>query len=749
MSFLSEERKTFWILFPRSEYFTSDAMVEASMVLTMSRKWGEASENILDSRPDPFSLEVYVENGEIAFGFTASGHNIAAILGIIYQIYPEAEVIEVPEYFEDVSEGSHVAVANMTYKRSNLFGVKTYRVIEADPMHPFLNVLVELPKHVRLLFQMTSRTHYSVKGTYYGLEIATWIHWFRSRFSPRYWVKREVREREAQGIHEKIRGNLMWSNIHIGCVIDGSETKGNPSAIREEQKRYIQSVVGSWSILKDVHWNWFVMTHLKYGYDQLERLRKRTVGKRRPNMQIAMAEQAALWHLPGVNEALHFKTVKSRKWGPPPDLPSPLDSGEVTPVGETNWRGIRQDFGIFREDRKRHLLLAGGAGVGKTPVLKRLIQNDIEKGFGCALLVPDAALFEDVLNIVPDSRVEDVVIIDPTDIDYPASLNPLDYVPSPTRMQVASEIIDIFRRRFPRSWSVPVENVLMHLVVTLLGTKFTTILSMKRLLVDEAYRASIVSQVEDLHVKAFWNGTFPEIVRESYEQVVAPIVQMVEDFTAHDMIYHTLGQPFNAFDFREIVDEQKILLMKIPGRDLGEANASVLGGMLLSRIFQAAMSRIDVSIVGRKDFYLYIDEFDQFATTSFAEILSESRKYGLNLTLATQTLGALPESVRYSLFTNVVNVFAFATSTEDSSLLEPEFQPNVKQEDLSSQAPEEFYVKTSVYGISQPIFSARLSPKTSEVKADGAKAALAHSREKYCVPRAKAGEIIKQWGAVG
>lgn len=749
MSFLSENMRTFWISFPRSDYTTADAMLESSLLLTMSRQWGEASENILDSRPDPFSLEVYLENGQITFGFTARGHNIGAILGIIYQIYPEAEVREVPDYFQNLSETDHVAVANMTYKRSNLFGVKTYRVIEADPMHPFLNVLVERPKNVRMLFQMTSRTHFSVKSTYYGMELATWIHRFRSRFSPRYWVKKEAREHESQGIYQKVRGNLMWSNIHIGCVLDGSDGARSAQAIQQESRRHIEEVVGSWSILKDVHWNWFVMTNLRFGHEQLPRLWKRSVGKRRPNMQIAMAEQAALWHLPRRSDTFNFRTVHARKWGPPSDLPRPTEGSDITPVGKTHWRGTELPFGIPRNDRKRHLLLAGRSGVGKTPILQRLIQSDIVHGYGCALLAPGDEIFRDTLRSIPRERFDDVVIIDPTDIDYPASLNPLDFVPSQTRMQVTSEILSIFRRRFPQSWSAQVETVCMYLLVTLLGSKFTTILSMKRLLLDEAYRKSIVSQIEDVHVRAFWNGKFPAIERDASDDIVKPIIQMVDDFTAHDMIYHSLGQPFNAFDFREMIDTGKIILMKIPGGELGEANASVLGGMLVSRIFQAAMSRIDASIETRRDFYFYIDEFDEFATTSFAEILSESRKYGLNLTLATQSAGSLPESVRYSLFTNVVNILAFAASNEDVDHLVPELQPNVRRDDLVSLPPEEFYVKMSVQGVSQPIFSARL-PQKRENNVEGSSEEVRNlSREKYCVPRAKAAEIIQQWGSVG
>ena len=376
------------------------------------------------------------------------------------------------------------------------------------------------------------------------------------------------------------------------------------------------------------------------------------------------------------------------------------------------------------------------------------MKSDIDAGFGCGLIAPSAELFNDILKLVPAKRVKDVVVIDPTDIDFPASLNPFAIIEEKTRMQVATGMIELFRRRFPRMWSSKVELLMLYLVLTLLSTKYTTVLSISRLLKDDEYRASVIETLEDINVKQFWLGLFPKVRERLHDEVIQPVIQLVEDFTASEMLHHSLGQPFNTFDFRELIDQNKILLIKVPSKELGAANAGVLGGMVISRIFQAAMSRGDVPQAERKDFYLYIDEFEEFATESFEEILSESRKYGLNLTLSTQALNSLPDQIRNTVFTNVVNLISFAVTNEDAPTLAQEFKPLVNESDLTGASPGEFYVKMASQSEAQPVFSGRLLPR-EEIDRGYAEEALQQSREKYCVPREKAIQIIKEWGAFG
>ncbi|MCB0331090.1 MAG: type IV secretory system conjugative DNA transfer family protein [Bdellovibrionales bacterium] len=748
MGYISEDRKTFRIGFPRTPYSTADAIIETHFRMTMSHQWSEASQNILDSRPDPYALEIYYSNGVLQFGFTARGHNIAAISAIVHQIYPEAHIEEIPDHFTDLPQTSHVAVANMTYRRWNIFPVQSYRAISADPMAPFMNSLVELPSNVRVVFQMTSRTHYSVKETYFGFEFKTWLHKLRTLFRPKAWLKREIWKNEATGIDQKVRGNLMWSNIIIAAVLDDPDQQVSPKAAEAELGRHIQTLVTSYNILKKVDWNWFIVSNLRYGHDQLKRLWARKTGKRRPNMQMSMNEQAAIWHLPRKGEIIKFYSVPARKWPPPPKLPDLNQKEEVSVIGETLWRGHSYPFGIHREDRRRHLLITGRGGTGKSPMLRTLIRSDIDNGYGCGLLAPTAELFQAILQLVPAHRVKDVVIIDPTDIDYPASLNPFDLIEEKTRMQVASGMIELFRRRFPKMWSAEVELLMLYCVLTLLSTKFTTVLSIKRMILNEEYRESLVETLEDRNVQNFWRATFPSLRDEMADSVIKPLIRIVDEFTSSDMLYHCLGQPFNTFNFREIIDGGKILLVKVPSKELGEANAAVLGGMVISRIFQAAMSRTDTPYEKRKDFYFYIDEFEEFATESFEEILSESRKYGLNLTLSTQALNQLPPEVKGTVFTNVVNLISFAVTNEDAPILEAEFSPLVKKLDLLGLAPGEFYVKMSVQSSAQPLFSGRLLPRDEEDRGY-ADEALQSSRERYCVPREKAVEIIKEWGSFG
>ncbi|MCI5065563.1 type IV secretion system DNA-binding domain-containing protein [bacterium] len=743
--------KTFRIAFPRVDYTSADAIYETHFRMTMSHQWSETSQNMMDSRPDPYSLEIYCENGEIQFCYTARGHNITTLTSIVHLIYPDAIVEEIPDHFTDLPESSHVAVANMTYKRANIFPVLSYRAIKADPLHPFLNTLIEMPPNVRALFQMTSRTHFSVQGTYYGFEISTWWHRFKTLFRPKAWFKREVRQNEAEGIDEKSRANLMWASVHLAVVIDDPEGELAPNVAQSQMKRHLSDLVGGFSILKKIDWNWFVLSKVGYGRQQLSRLWERKVRKRRPWMQMSMNEQAAMWHLPRRNESISMYSVRARKWSAPPKLPDLRDGERVSPVGMTDWRGQSYPFGIHREDRRRHLLICGRSGVGKTRMLQTLLRSDVEQGYGCGLIAPSSELVEEVLALLPAHRVKDVVIIDPTDIDFPASLNPFDRVEEGTRMQVATGMLELFRRRFSKSWSSEIELVLLYLFLTLLSTKFTTVLALKRMLLNESYREGVVESLEDKNVIVFWRGIFPRLLEDGEERVLKPIIQMVEDFTASEMLYHCLGQPFNTFQFREILDEGKILLVKIPARELGAANAALLGGMVMSRIFQAAMSRADTPLEERRDFSLYIDEFDEFATESFEEVLSESRKYGLNLTLSSQSLSTLPPRVKGTLFTNIVNLISFALTEEDAPIVASELQPLVAKRDLIGLSKGNFYMKMSVESEAQPVFSGKLfSAEDLAVEDRGyGDEARALSRSHYCVPREKAVEIIREWGSFG
>ncbi|RMG40348.1 MAG: DUF87 domain-containing protein [Candidatus Dadabacteria bacterium] len=394
------------------------------------------------------------------------------------------------------------------------------------------------------------------------------------------------------------------------------------------------------------------------------------------------------------------------------------------------------------------MYVLGTSGTGKSKLIELLIAQDMQKGHGAAVLDPHGDLVENVLKLVPKHRVEDVIVFDPSDTSYPPSLNPFELVEEDGRMRVAAGLIEIFKLRFAHEWSERLEHLLRYTILALLSTQWTTVLSIKKMLLDESYRAAVIANVKDRVVKDFWEREFPEWYAKYYDSVILPLLSQVNDFAGSPMLHNSLGQPFNKFDFRKIMDARKILLMKVSKRLLGEDNAALLGSMIITRIYQAAMSRANVPFEERPDFFFYVDEFNEFATASFEEILSESRKYRLNLTITNQFLDQLPAPIRKTIFGNVGNIVAFKTSTEDSSVLSGELHPRVDASDLVNLAPREFFIKMSIKGQSHEPFSGRtLSVEYPEK--NFATECIENSRAQYCLPKEQAEEIISTWADVG
>jgi len=271
---------------------------------------------------------------------------------------------------------------------------------------------------------------------------------------------------------------------------------------------------------------------------------------------------------------------------------------------------------------------------------------------------------------------------------------------------------------------------------------------MKRLLTDSDYRESVVPGIADEIVKEFWQYEYPLWIEEHQDLVIEPLIRMINDFIGNEMLRNSLGQPFNKFDFREIIDSRKILLVKVSKRLLGDDNAFLLGSMILTRIYHAAMSRVDVDFRDRPDFYLYVDHFEEFATSSFEEILSESRKYRLNLTVSAQNLNLLPNAVSNTIFGNVGSIICFRTTAEDAGVLARELHGLVSTNDLTNLPPRHFYIKTLVQSITQKPFSGKtlevVFPEESHVAE-----CLEQSREHFSIPREHALELIQTWGQRG
>ncbi|TSC57043.1 MAG: Uncharacterized protein G01um101418_75 [Parcubacteria group bacterium Gr01-1014_18] len=419
---------------------------------------------------------------------------------------------------------------------------------------------------------------------------------------------------------------------------------------------------------------------------------------------------------------------------------------EIALLGVTNFRNTKKKFGIKIDDRRRHMYLLGKTGMGKSTILENMIIQDIINGKGLALIDPHGELVEKVINYIPSNRINDVIYFNPSDIDHPIAFNVLEKVDPSRRHLIASGIIGVFKKIWADSWGPRLEYLLRNAILALLDYPESTLLGVVRMLSDKEYRKKVVAKIQDPVVKAFWTDEFAKYTDKFATEAISPIQNKVGQFLSVTLIRNSIGQIKSSFDMREAMDSSKILLMNLSKGKVGEDNSAMLGAMMITKITLAAMSRVDMAETDRKDFYLYVDEFQNFATESFADILSEARKYHLCLIMAHQYITQLDEKVRDAVFGNVGSLITMRVGAADAEFLEKEFEPIFMQQDLVNLAKWSFYIKLMIDGVASDPFSAHgLPPIPKEFITNNVEKIIRVSRERYAKPRQIVEDKIRRW----
>ncbi|MFA7141995.1 MAG: type IV secretion system DNA-binding domain-containing protein [Candidatus Paceibacterota bacterium] len=404
---------------------------------------------------------------------------------------------------------------------------------------------------------------------------------------------------------------------------------------------------------------------------------------------------------------------------------------KITFFGETNFRGQRKKFGIKANDRLRHMYIIGKTGMGKTELLKNMIIQDILNGDGVAFVDPHGDAAEEVLNFIPKQRVEDVIYFNPGDIDFPIAFNIMESVQEDQRHLIAAGLMGVFKKIWPDVWSARMEYILNNAILSLLEIEGSTLLGINRLLSDASYREKIVNQLKDPVIKAFWTQEFSKYSQRYEVEATAAIQNKIGQFISAPLIRNIVGQKKSTIDMREIMDHKKILIINLSKGKIGEDASKLLGALLITKIQLAAMSRVDIKEEERKPFYLYVDEFQNFATESFATILSEARKYKLSLILAHQYISQMDDIVRGAVFGNIGTMITFRIGAEDAEDLRKEFSPEFTEEDLVNLAKQFIYVRLMIDGITSRPFSAEtLAPRKQE-EDNNVEAIINFSRKTY------------------
>lgn len=423
-----------------------------------------------------------------------------------------------------------------------------------------------------------------------------------------------------------------------------------------------------------------------------------------------------------------------------------MEKEEITLFGTTNFRGQEKKFGIKTDDRRRHMYVIGKTGVGKTNLLESMVIADIQAGRGVAVVDPHGEFAERLLDFVPAERVDDVIYFNPVDVEQPIAFNPLERVDFEYRHLVASGIMGVFKKIWPDVWSARMEYILNNALLALLEYPGSTLLGIMRMLSDKNYRKKIVASLQDPVIKAFWINEFDRYSQRLEVEAVAAIQNKVGQFVSNPLIRNIVGQVQSAIDMRKVMDEGKILLINISKGRIGEDNTALLGAMMVTKLQLAAMSRVDMSIEKRRDFYLYVDEFQNFSTESFANILSEARKYRLNLILAHQYIEQLHEKVKPAVFGNVGTIVCFRVGAEDAEFLEKEFEPEFSANDLVNLSKYNIYAKLMIDGVASKAFSAATLPPLSLPGESFKDIIIENSRQRFGTPKSVIEEkIASEW----
>ncbi len=425
---------------------------------------------------------------------------------------------------------------------------------------------------------------------------------------------------------------------------------------------------------------------------------------------------------------------------------------QINYFAETDSRNRRVTFGIKSEDRTRHVYIIGKTGMGKSTLLENMAAQDIRNGNGFAFLDPHGSAIETILKYVPKERIEDVVYFAPFDIEHPISFNVMEDVGYDKRHLVVSGLMSTFKKIWQDAWSARMEYILGNTLLALLEYPGSTLLEVNKMLADKDFRKKVVDNITDPAVKSFWVDEFAKYTDRFAAEATPAIQNKIGQFTANPLIRNIIGQPKSSFDFREVMDNRKILIVNLSKGRIGESNANLLGSMIITKLYLSALSRADLTKDEMKkmpNFYLYVDEFQSFANESFADILSEARKYKLNLTIAHQYIEQMGEEVRAAVFGNVGTMISFRVGSFDAEILEKEFAPTFTAEDIVNLGFAQIYLRLMIDGIGSKPFSARTLPPLEKAEGSFLEEIIGASRRKYTRPRAEIEELIKKLHSSG
>jgi hypothetical protein len=676
------------------------------------------------------SFEIASVNGQIRFYVWVPKSLQSFVEGQIYSQYPSVQIHSAEEdYVTHERRHSIVYTSEITLTDSEFLPIKTFQGFEVDPLAGITGTLAKLESTGEELWvqvlvrpiaddwhKASDKWISSVKtGSPFSLLTGEgfnfkWVGGLIAALSkpPEQGISggsgpKELSDRDKTRLSEaEKKATKLGYQVKIRMAYLGESTTN--------AKLRMQAIVGTFKQFNSTNLNGFRMTATSFKKEDLAKYKARLFMDRGYILNIE--ELASVFHLPHTNvETPNIVWASSKTAEPPAKLPiitgnDAIDEN-ISAFGLTNFRGINHQFGMLRVDRSRHVYIIGQTGAGKSGTLELFALSDIFHGQGYAIIDPHGDFAVDNMRFIPGSRTQDVVYFNPADTAYPLGFNPLEVTDPAHKTNISSEVIGVLKRMFGESWGPRLEYILRYTILALLDRPTTTMLDITRMLTDKKFRKETLEYCTDTVVMQFWNIEFASWTEKFQAEAIAPVLNKVGAFTANPVIRNIIGQPKSTFNIREIMDDGKILIVNLSKGLIGEDNASILGAFMVTKIQLAAMSRSDIpDINDRRPFYLYVDEFQNFATDSFATILSEARKYGLNLTVANQYISQMTDTVRNAVFGNVGTMITFRVSADDAPILAKQFEPQFESNDLLQMHNRHFIMNMVINGEKSPAFSA-------------------------------------------
>ena len=677
------------VTLPRENEIKVDAMEQIIASLYSIKKGGKFKFFKTQSH---VSLEIVSTQGEIKFFISCHKNLRELVERQIHSGYPDAEIKQTKEY-NIFSEEGKVAYQWLTTKKESYYPLKTYKELPTDPLSGITSAMAKLEDDEGAVVQvLISPAENDWQGSGKGFVSST--------------KKQEANPEKAQF---KVDARTLEA-VENKCTKPGFETAIRIvvcSPTSELAKTRLDNIKSSFSQFNS-SWNNLTSKKIRFSYsfmiDFLYRYQPIIWWKGKSILN--SEELASIFHFPNKTiETPNIAWLRAKPAPPPPNLPE-----EGLFLGLSSYRGVEKSVYIQDDDRRRHLYIIGKTGVGKTELMKEMIIQDIKDGKGVCLIDPHD-LAEQLLEYIPAERADDVIFFDPSETDRPMGLNLLTAQTEDQKHFVATSVINLMYKLYdPYKTGIVgprFEHAVRNAMLTAMAAPEATFLEVVKILQNPGgpYLQKLLPKVKDPVIREYWTEQIAHTSDFHKSETLDYIVSKFGRFVTNKMMRNIIGQSKSAFDFRKVMDEGKILIINLAKGKITEENSSFLGLVLIPKILMAAMSRQDMPEEKRKDFYLYVDEFQNFATPDFAQILSEARKYRLNLTVANQFISQMEEEVKNAVFGNVGTIVSFRVGVSDANYLAREFQPTFNEQDLLNVERYHAYIKTIINKEPVPPFS--------------------------------------------